>query len=225
MSSYRWFALSVDGSPMKLDELDKVEAKPAYEEWISINERSSHKCAGEYFRNSIVSVNSRDGDGILARAHVNSLTAVEYVAFMRNGRCILRVKDNGRLSGPLISMLSRSLGYGFSFVALRGKQLFGNERSMFASFDSTRMIGLKLADIAVSPSVVGRFEFASKFGMTVGDISLVPQLGAKVSMSKYELVRSGVVGTLATFSTGRFIVNGRLKDFLVDFIEREIIDG
>lgn len=224
MTSYRWFALSTDQRAMTLAELRAaITFGHRSEEWIDVQEDNDGSIAGDYFKRSSVKVRSHDPEVGVSSSIVSSIVQLDFVASIRRGMCLLRIRDSSRASGSLISFLSGNVGFGFAAFPVQTRRVVGFERDLFGSFDSYRLVGLKLSDVAVSSSIVGRFEFASKFGISISDIDEELMARSRISMARFELVRMGVPGMLGFFSTGRVTVSGQLSDWLVNFAEDTLV--
>lgn len=224
MTSYRWFALSTDHRAMTLAEL-RAAITSGYrsEEWVEVQAVNEDSISGDYFKRSSIKVRSHDPETGVSSSVVGSIVQLDFVASVKRGMCLLRIRDTSRAAGSLISFLSRAAGFGFVACPLQARAVVGAERELFRSFDSYRLVGLKLSDVAVSPSVLGRFEFVSRFGIAIADIDEQLLARSRISMARFELVRMGVPGTLGVYSSGRITVSGQLSDWLMDFVESSII--
>ena len=168
----------------------------------------------------VITLVSDDGE-----PHYQEVATVNYTDFAVlnvDGETFFRIENPGRSISDLLNTLESLVGLGFTCKPVT----FAKKKPILVleSVDVAKLVGLKVIDAALSKDLLARIEFSSKEGINPEKLTVLDGVTHKTDSVSYELVYSGVKGTLHFSSTGMVKVGGQLAPRLVHLIEQDLTE-
>jgi len=220
-ATYRWYSIKMMGQPIALGALrKKLRTFKSTDCWFD-EELGSEEMAFRFFKRTEVLIEQYDASGKQTYSKVESVTAVTIVLVESQSHTLLRVCNPGRNMQALMMALQRVMGFGFSSKGVIFESLCPH--SVLQRVDVSKLVGLKLTNVAVTSDCVGRMEFASKEGMNLSGFPLLKGLKYKQDHVKYELLHKGVRGHVSLSASGLVRIGGALTPLILSLVERDVL--
>ncbi len=151
---------------------------------------------------------------------IETVTSTELKFLRGKASTVMRVERPGRTLRPLLNVLERAVGYGFSSTAVDFER---EPRNPTKAADSRKIVSLKIKDVSLQPDCVARMEFASKQGLAHEAFEFLDGVNYRNDLVKYELVFGGVRGSIAYSSVGVARIGGAASVAILRLLEDEIV--
>lgn len=218
-TTYRWYHIKFNGVDVTPKDFAKRISKVKGDYWFRLEDEEAYEY--KFFRRSEVWVDQFDRAGNITRERVEGIISTSFSLVPASGSAILRVENPGRNMQFLLSAIEGAFGFGFSSKPLTGGAGFG--ATLLRRVDVSKLVSLKITNVAITRDCVARMEFASKEGISAERIPILKKLEYKQDSAKYELIYGGVRGHFAVSSSGLVRVGGPLARFILQALEQELL--
>jgi hypothetical protein len=217
-TAYRWYRIKLGGSSIEKKTFAKKVAALNGDAWFQIDDADGGEF--RFFKRNEVWVEQYDRSGQSTRQRVEGDSSTSFCVLTGQDLTILRVQNPGRNMQFLMSALENALGFGFSAKPLAMGSWAAS--AVLRRADVSKLVSLKITNVAVRADCVGRMEFASKEGIATESIPFLRNLSFKQELVKYELIYKGSRGHFSATSGG--LVRHRFQElWLTERTESEIV--
>lgn len=229
MNTYRWFKIGKISGSFGSSDLSLLAVPDQGDEWFEIDREAEDAIDARFFQKIKLSYDQLSPSGAIDANTLECVRSVLFRVSTRDGLSTVRVQDNMRVVTSLLASLARKLGFGFYIEPIG----FRSALDLFAvkglaslsSYDSARIVSAKASGADISAGIVGRFEFSSKAGFEISDISSRLPSGFRLESVKAEVTKVGASGAFTFSSIGRCSISGRLSPFILEDVENRLIYG
>lgn len=221
INRYRWYRLQFPRSSQSLSSIIEEHQFSKDDEIGFLNlERNKSISKHRFLWRTEVFVTKFDDSGLPYYEPVENINYVDFALFEITGIFFLRVENPPRSIRELLNTLESKVGLGFTSKVITFEKV--KPTSLFASVDSSKLIGLKVAGAVIGEDLVGRMEFASKNGMLIAEMKVLDGIRYTVESAIFELVYEGLKGQVSITSNGMVKLSGQLSPKILSLIEQDL---
>lgn len=170
---------------------------------------------------STIAVTRVYDDGIPRIEEIESIDSVDFSIVELENTVYMRVLNPGRNLKALFNTLELLAGTGFSCRPVVFSKTNPSEINEYV--DASKLLCLRVSDLALGNGVLAKMEFSSKDGIRISEIQVLKKKRYRVVFSMHEFVYKGTKGQVSMSAGGLVKVSGNLAPKLLDIIESRLV--